>query len=326
MIKRTIEISNEPFHLAVQLDQLKLHRFDGSRDVAASIPCEDIGLVIVDHASVSYSHAALARLIEFGAAIVICDRRHLPSGLLLPMAEHTEVVWRLHEQIHASKPTLKQIWRQLVQAKIRGQAANVDDPVVQRRLLTMVRTIRSGDPDNFEAQAAKWYWPAWLPDFQRIPENGGWLEPAPFRRDTDGKDSVNSQLNYGYAILRAAVARALVSAGLHPALGIKHANRANAYCLADDFIEPFRPLVDRAVRDLFRSGHMELNRYSKTTLLSLLTTTVNMEGNTGPLMVAFHRLAASYVRCLQGESKTLLIPDWTEPAMAEAATGDGSCT
>lgn len=331
MIKRTVEISQEPFHLAVQLGQLKLHRLGEGRggeprEVAASIPCEDIGLVVVDQPGVTYSHAALSHLIECGAAVVICDRRHLPSGLLLPMAEHTEVVWRLREQIVASKPTQKQLWRQLVMAKIRGQAANVEDADLRRRLLAMAGRVRSGDPDNLEAQAAKLYWPAWLPEYERIPEQGGWLEAAVFRRDPDGADSVNSQLNYGYAILRAAVARALVSAGLHPALGIKHANRSNAFCLADDFIEPLRPLVDRAVRDLYRSGHLDMDRFVKTTLLSLLTVTVRIDEANGPLMVALHRLAASYVRCLEGEEKRLLLPEWTESDGNGVPAGETSCT
>lgn len=340
MIKRTVEISQEPYHLAVQLDQLKLHRLGEGRageprEVAASIPCEDIGLVVVDQPSVTYSHAALARLVESGAGVVICDRRHLPSGLLLPMAEHTEVVWRLHEQIDCPKPLRKQLWRQLVVAKIRGQAANLEaDSPVRRRLAEFARNVRSGDPDNLEAQAAKSYWQAWLPDFQRLPPDGtGWLEPAAFRRDADGADAVNVQLNYGYAILRAAVARALVSAGLHPALGLKHSNRSNAFCLADDFLEPLRPLADDAVRDLYRSGQRELNKFAKAKLLSLLTSTVRLDGFTGPLMVALHRMAASYVRCLEGESKRLLLPEWAEQEETQAAeteveqaAGETACT
>lgn len=308
MIKRTLEISQEPFHLAVQFDQLKLQRLAEPRDIAASVPCEDIGFLVVDQAGTTYSHAALARLVEFGAAVVVCDRRHLPAGLLLPMAEHTEVVWRLHEQIAASKPLRKQLWQQIVIAKIRAQADNLpDDSAAYRKLREMARSVRSGDPDNLEAQAAKVYWSAWLPDYQ-VPVPDGWLQKATFHRNPDADDSVNIQLNYGYAILRAAVARALVSTGLHPALGLKHANRSNAFCLADDLLEPLRPLVDRVVRDLYRGNHFALTPVVKKNLLSLLNETVRLEDTIGPLMVVLHRVTASLAKCLAGETKQLLLP------------------
>lgn len=325
MIKRTIEISKEPYHLAVQLDQLKLHRLD-NHEVVASIPCEDIGLLIVDHPSVSYSHAALARLIEFGASVVFCDRKHLPTGVLLPMADHTEVVWRLQLQVEVSKPVQKQIWRQLVAAKIAAQGANIEDADIKRKLFMMSKNVRSGDPDNMEAQAAKIYWAAWLPDYEKVAAGNGWLEKAAFRRDPEGCDSVNAQLNYGYAILRAAIARALVSAGLHPTLGIKHANRSNAFCLADDMIEPLRPMVDAAVRDLYRSNHLHMSPFVKTKLLNLLTKTVQVGDQHGPLMVALHRVTASLVRCLGGEDKFVTLPTWTETPLEPVWTGEPQCT
>lgn len=296
MIKRTIEISQEPFHLAVELDQLRLKRRSLDSEVVASVPCEDIGLVIVDHPETTYSHAALARLLEFGAAVVICDRRHLPAGLLLPMGGHTEGVSRLQEQIAASRPLLKRLWKQVVQAKVRNQAANLDgDSSARRRLLALAGEVRSGDPTNIEAQAAKIYWAEWL--------GSG----SGFRRDQDG-DGVNALLNYGYAVVRAAVGRALVAAGLHPAIGIHHCNRANAFCLADDMLEPLRPFVDAAVRELAQTGTGALNPETKRKLLGLLTATVRMEDQTGPLMVALHRTAASLVGCYQGREKRLIFP------------------
>ena len=262
----------------------------------ASVPCEDVGLVIVDHPQTTYSHAALARLLEFGAAVVICDRRHLPTGLLLPMGNHTEGVSRLQEQVAASRPLLKRLWKQVVQAKVRNQAANLEtDSPVRRRLLALAAEVKSGDPANVEAQAAKIYWAEWL--------GSG----SGFRRDQDG-DGVNAQLNYGYAVVRAAVGRALVAAGLHPALGIHHCNRANAFCLADDMLEPFRPFVDRAVRELSEAGQDALNPETKRKLLGLLTATVRVDGQTGPLMVALHRTTASLVGCYQGREKRLIFP------------------
>jgi CRISPR-associated protein Cas1 len=297
VIKRTIEISQESLHLAVELDQLKLYRHEPESGLASSIPCEDIGLLVVDHPQATYSHAALARLVDFGAAVVICGRNHLPSGLLLPLGNHSEGVARLQEQIHAPQPLLKSLWKQIVRAKVRNQAANLPpDTAARRRLLVLAAEVKSGDPTNIEAQAAKIYWGTWLGE-----ENG-------FHRDVDGGDSVNAFLNYAYAILRAAVGRALVAAGLHPALGIHHCNRANAFCLADDLLEPLRPLADRAVRDLHQAGASELNRQTKTPLLGLVTATVRVGGQSGPLMVGLHRMAASLVDCYAGREKRLHLP------------------
>ncbi len=340
MIKRTIEISMEPVHLAVKLDQLQLQRHEANPGTAASIPCEDIGLVIVDHPQVTYSHQALAKLIEFGAAVLFCGRDHLPAGMLLPLATHTEVVWRIQDQIAASKPLCKRLWQQIIVAKIHAQAANLapDNPA-RGKLLTLADEVKSGDPTNVEAQAAKVYWSAWLgdPPGTGILPVGQGLEghatcgtgilpveddleghatsgtrvPAgtdkPFRRDPDG-DGLNALLNYGYAVLRAAVGRALVGSGLHPALGIHHANRSNPFCLADDLLEPLRPLVDARVRDLNEWGLKALEKRSKVHLLELLTATVRMEDQTGPLMIALHRMTASLAKCLAGGEKKLSIP------------------
>ncbi len=301
MIKRTIEISREPLHLAVKLDQLQLWRPAPESGLVASIPCEDIGFVVVDNPGATYSHAALARLVDFGAVVVLCDDKHLPSGLLLPLSDHTEVVWRLREQIALRKPVRKQLWRQIVVAKIRAQAANLpQDSPARRRLLALAREVKSGDATNIEAYAAKLYWSAWL-----CPE-------TPFHRDPDSSEGVNAMLNYGYAVVRAAVARALVSAGLHPALGLHHRNRGNAFCLADDMLEPLRPLVERAVRALSRAGQTALDPACKRELLSLLTATVRVGDQTGPLMVGLHRTMASLVRCIQGQEKRLLLPIFVE--------------
>ena len=300
MIKRTIEISQEPAHLAVRDDQLRIVREGQRTGEGASIPCEDIGLLIVDHPQVSYSHHALARLVEFGAGVVICGSSHQPVGLLLPMADHTQVVWRINDQIGAPKPVQKQLWKQIVAAKVRAQAANLpEDSAVRRRLLALAREVGSGDPKNVEAQAARLYWPAW-PGEQHTP---------PFRRDTDGKDPVNAMLNYGYAIFRAAVARALVGAGLLPVLGIHHSNRSNAFCLADDLVEPLRPIMDARVRELARRGHDALTPHTKAALLERLTATVRYGDRSGPLLVALHAYAASLADCLGKRATRLLIPE-----------------
>jgi len=302
MIKRTIEISKEPAHLAVKLDQLLIHRHDTEPSPTASIPCEDIGLVMVDHAQTTYSHHALAKLMEYGAAVVICGQNHLPVGLLLPIPSHTEVVWRIKDQIAAGKPLCKQLWRQVVIAKIRAQAANLEPGSSPcSKLLALARSVRSGDPTNVEAQAARIYWSAWLGDSDST---------KTFRRNSapPKEDAINAMLNYGYAILRAAVARALVAAGLHPSLGIHHSHRSNTFCLADDLVEPIRPLADARVRDLHQWGMDKLDQGAKAHLLQLLTDPVQVGDQTGPLMVGLHRTVASLVQCYQGVQKKLLLP------------------
>jgi CRISPR-associated protein Cas1 len=324
VIKRTLEISNEPAHLCVRLDQLVLKRGD---QVAGSVPCEDLGVVVVDHPQTTYTHTALSRMAEAGAVVVLCGRDHLPSALVMPLASHTEVVWRINDQIAASRPIQKRLWQQIIRAKILAQAGNLAaDSRTRRKLAHLAREVRSGDAGACEAQAARLYWSAWLTE---APEDQwpAYLRDRPesdsaapltdaerperelerFRRDTDG-DGLNALLNYGYAIVRAALARALVAAGLHPALGLQHANRSNAFCLADDLIEPLRPLVDRAARRLWWADQRELDPPTKAELLGVLTEEVFIDDRSGPLLVALHRYVASLVRCLRRESKRLLIP------------------
>lgn len=292
VIKKTIEISREPAYLSVKLNQLQIRR---GEETVGSFPCEDIGVLVVDHPQTTYSHGALASLAESDAALVVCGRDHLPIAVLLPLADHSQVVWRLYDQLQASQPIRKQIWKQLVQAKIIAQAAMLDpDAPARSKLIDLARSVRSGDPNNVEAQAARVYWANWLPD-------------EIFRRDQDG-DGLNSLLNYGYAILRAALARAIVAAGMHPALGLKHKNRSNAFCLADDLIEPLRPLVDNQARELYRQGVCQIDQEAKVALLQLLAQEVDSNGKRGPLMVALHQYVASLGRCLRGESRKIEVP------------------
>lgn len=301
MIKRTIEVSRDPAHLAVRYDQLLLSR--GSQTVG-QIPCEDIGVIVVDHPQATYTHAALATLAEHDAALVVCGRNHLPVAMMLPLADHTQVVSRIRQQITAGKPLRKRLWQQLIRAKIRAQAENLAaNSPPQRRLLEFARQVRSGDPSNLEAQAAKTYWAAWLVN---APEDvAGRLES--FRRDPD-QPGLNALLNYGYSVLRAAVARAIVSAGLVPAVGLHHSHRANAFCLADDLLEPLRPFVDERVRELTFAGQDALDQPTKAALLELLVMEVQCGPETGPLMVALHDYAASLAHCFEGPKGRLRIP------------------
>jgi CRISPR-associated protein Cas1 len=258
---------------------------------------------VVDHPQTTYSHHALTELAENGATVVLCGPDHLPAALLLPMIEHSQVVWRIRDQIGATRPLQKRLWQQIVVAKVKGQARNLPDgSPAQKKLLALAGNVRSGDPANIEAQAARIYWQHWL-----WAADDDVTARERFRRDPDG-EGLNGFLNYGYAIVRAAISRAIVSAGLTPAVGIHHSNRANAFCLADDLIEPFRPLVDDHVRELDRQGYENLDQETKARLLELLTVPLELKDETGPAMVMLHRMIASLVRCFAGESRQLEIP------------------
>jgi CRISPR-associated protein Cas1 len=311
MIKRTIELSREPAHLCVRLNQLTLTR---GHETVGSIPCEDIGVVVVDHPQATYTHAALATLAKADATLVVCGPDHLPVGILLPLSDHTQVVWRAREQISASKPLCKRLWQQIVQAKIRAQADNLaKNAPARRRLLQLATEVRSGDPTNIEAQAAKAYWSAWL---TQAPEDHR-TDRATFRRDPDG-DGANPLLNYGYAVMRAAVARSIVAAGLLPSLGLHHSHRANAFCLADDLLEPLRPIVDERVRRLLVAGQTDLDQPTKAALLELLAVPMSSDQGQGPLLVALERYAASLVQCFQGLRRRLEIPKPCESVDTDA--------
>jgi CRISPR-associated protein Cas1 len=322
VIKRTLEISREPAHLSVRDDQLVLKR-DGQ--TIGQVPCEDIGVVLVDHPQTTYTHSALAKLAESDAAVVICGRDHLPAAVLLPMADHSQIVWRLDAQLAVGRPLRKQLWRQLTVAKVQAQARNISvDLPAHRKLLALAREVRSGDPTNVEAQAARVYWANWLCESEEPDEPRGSVsnfsepklgtDPGPrdpldfvFRRDPE-LPGLNSFLNYGYAVLRAAIARSIVAAGLLPSVGLHHRNRSNAFCLADDLIEPLRPLVDDRVRELHRQGYEELNQPAKAALLEILEQRVQFGDEIGPLMVELHRYVGSLVRCFTGDAKELEIP------------------
>ena len=306
MIKRTVEISREPAYLTVEHEQLLVGR-PGQRKSEvppeARIPFEDLGLLMVEQRDTTYTQTVLVKLAEYGSVLVVCGRDHLPSGMFLPVSRNVEVLHRLDTQLHASRPTVKRIWAQLVSAKINAQSENLEPgSIARRKLVSLARGVKSGDPQNAEAQAAAVYWPAL---FEGCPQVA-----FPFRRVAGDVASAppNHLLDYGYAVFRAAVARALVSAGLLPAVGLKHENRSNAFCLADDLLEPLRPIVDGKVRDLAMAGTLDVDPTTKASLLELLTLAVDAGGQAGPLQVSLTRFVASLVHCLKGDQKKLLIP------------------
>lgn len=290
--------------------------------IAATIPSEDIGMVVVDEPQTTYTHAALAELCEQGAVLVVCGRDHQPSGVLLSMGSHNEIVWRLQDQIRARRPLQKQLWQSIIRAKIRAQAAAMpESPGLEARrsqLAEMAKTVRSGDRENVEAQAARLYWSAWL---------GSGHSQVCFSREAGCTPSVppNNFLDYGYAILRAAVARAIVGAGLLPAIGINHHHRSNAFCLADDLMEPLRPIIDVRARALFASGERVLTQPNKAALLMAATATVRDSTGRGPLLVVLHRYIASFTLSLSTGKDALDIPvaenlpvGWMERTLKES--------
>jgi len=290
MIKRTIEISGRGNHLAIDQGSLTIRR-DGAE--VGRVPLEDLGVLVLDCPTATYTHSVLTEALAAGAVVIPCGRDHLPRGLFLPQ-ENSLLAQRVATQAAASRPLKKRLWKQLVQAKIRHQARALPEGSAGRRKLSaLVSTVRSGDPANVEAHASRVYWPALFgKGFRRRP-----VRPPP-----------NGLLNYGYMAMRACVARAVCAAGLHPALGLHHHNRANPFCLADDLLEPLRPLVDVCVRDLATGGCNEVNPQAKQELLGTLAATVEVAGARGPLMVGLGRTVASLVRCYAGEAKRLDLP------------------
>lgn len=294
MIKRTVEISSGPVHLSIKHNQMLLKK-SGEQH---SIPVEDLGLLVLSHPAISYTHQLLYELLEHNVAVLFCNRQHMPEGLLLPFEDNQLFQQRLQVQTEASKPLKKRLWQQVVRAKIHAQATLL---LLKHGdhfgLSPLVKQVQSGDPKNVEARAARIYW-------KSLFQNNN------FRRNTDA-DDLNSLLNYGYAIIRAAVARSITGAGLHPSLGIHHHNKYNPYCLADDLMEPLRPCVDEVVFNLFKEKNtldIEVSKETKKPLLKLLTKEVSIRERTYPLLESLHLMASSLVDCFMGDKKNIDIP------------------
>ena len=301
MIKRTLYFGS-PTWLNVDHGQLVVRDplFDGKegRSERGRIPIEDIGLVVLDHKQLTVTHAVLHELLANNAAVVVCDDKRHPTGLLLNLNGNTVQAELFKYQIESSEPLRKQLWKQTIEAKLQNQAAVLGKQGVDGGyLLELAEKVQSGDTGNREAQAAAWYWPrlfTHLADFRRFREG-----PAP-----------NNLLNYGYAILRAMVARSLVGSGLLPTLGIFHRNRYNAYALADDIMEPYRPVVDLVVLELVGKSRPqeELSKEQKAALLQIPVADVLLDGKASPLMAAVQRTTASLAQCFAGDHRKLLYP------------------
>lgn len=302
MIKRTLYFGN-PAYLSLSGRQLIVRRpADGSdgEEVVGSIPVEDIGMVVIDHGRITMTSALMASLLENNVALISCDRKSLPVGLMLPLCGHTIQNERFRCQLSASVPLRKQLWQQTVQMKILNQAACLEysTGVRHENMAIWSSKVRSGDPDNLEARAAAYYWKNLFPAF-----------PG-FIRGRDGFPP-NNLLDYGYAILRGVIARALVSSGMLPTIGIHHHNRYNAYCLADDIMEPYRPFVDRLVVDIVREtpeSGLVLDKAMKARLLSIPVLDVFFGEKTSPLMVAASATSSSLYKCFLGEARKIVYP------------------
>lgn len=313
MIKKTLYFGN-PAYLSLRQQQMviKLPEVEINesltdtfkRNAEVTKPIEDIGIVVLDNRRITITQGLLEAMLENNCAVITCDTRSLPVGMMLPLCGNTVQSERFRCQIDASMPLKKQLWQQTIKAKICNQAAVLKSccGMEAKTMLRWADDVRSGDPDNIEGRAAAFYW-------KNIFNGMEGMES--FTRDRDGMPP-NNLLNYGYAILRAVVARALVSSGLLPTLGIHHHNRYNAYCLADDIMEPFRPYIDRLVHEMVTekgSEALELTKETKAQLLSIPVMDVVIGGKRSPLMVGVSQTTASLFRCFNGEARKIAYPE-----------------
>jgi CRISPR-associated protein Cas1 len=295
MIKRTLYFSN-PAYLKTNNEQMVIEMHDSGE--TKSTPIEDLGLLILDHQQITITQALLAKLLANNTAVITCDNTHHPTGMLLNLDGNSLQSQKFQAQLDASVSLKKQLWQQTVKAKIENQAALLMLQKQEAKFLFNLSTlVKSGDSDNCEAQAAAFYWKRIFPDF------------LAFRRERFGPPP-NNLLNYGYAILRAMVARNLVASGLLPTFGIHHRNQYNAYCLADDIMEPYRPYVDRMVCGIIRSNgkFLEMTPAMKKEFLTLPAIDVMIDGKSSPLMNAVQRTTASLAKCFEGDTRKILYP------------------
>lgn len=310
MIKKTLYFGN-PAYLSMRNKQLVIQLPEVVKndtlpetfkaDAVKTIPIEDIGVMVLDNKQITISHGLMEALLENNCALITCNSNRMPVGLMLPLAGNTTQTERFREQIDASVPLKKQLWQQTVQAKIENQAYVLEEQtgVVVKNMRVWANDVKSGDPDNYEARAAVYYWNNIFPNISGF---------------TRGREGIppNNLLNYGYAILRAVVARSLVASGLLPTLGIHHRSKYNAYCLADDIMEPFRPFVDNLVLEILESGAdiSELSQEIKAKLLNIPVLDVVINEQRSPLMIAVGQTTASLFKCFSGEIRKIKYPSF----------------
>jgi CRISPR-associated protein Cas1 len=298
LIKRTLYFGN-PAQLRLRDNQLNGEIEVEGEKKNISIPVEDIGTLIIDHPQITFTSGLIQALQENNAAIITCDKRHMPQSLTLPLEGHGTQQERYKEQLEATEPLKKQLWAQTVSQKIKNQAGTLSNLLKDSTyLIPLYKNVKSGDGDNCEATAAAYYWPRM---FGHI---------SGFVRHRHGPPP-NNLLNYGYSILRGTIARSIVAAGLLPTLGIFHRNRYNAFCLADDLMEPYRPYVDELVFEMVNEfgAFDELTKEHKIILLKIPAMDLVIAGEKSPLMVATQRTAVSPVKCYDGTQRKLVFPE-----------------
>lgn len=294
MIKRTLFFGN-PAYLSTKNEQLVVSYPDS--DDVKTVAIEDIGILVLENQQITITNGLLEKLVRNNAAIINCDQQHLPVGLLMPLSGHTEQSERFRNQINASVPLKKNLWQQTVSAKINNQAGLLlEKGIAAKNMQHWAKNVTSGDTLNHEARAAAYYW-------QNL------FKMENFNRHQKGIPP-NNLLNYGYAILRAITARAIVSSGMLPTLGIFHRNKYNAYCLADDIMEPYRPFVDLIVCHIIETedNYEELSVGIKKHLLNIATIDVTIDDKKSPLMVAMSRTTNSLHECFEGTARKILYP------------------
>jgi CRISPR-associated protein Cas1 len=311
MIKRTLYFGN-PSILSLKNKQLllrfpEIEKHNNIKNLLEnkgelSFPIEDLGMIILDNPQINITHALIAELVNNNVVIVTCNESHHPHGLLLTLHSNTLQNERYREQIKASEPLKKQLWSQIIQQKIWNQAQvlkKINPKNDVEYLIKLSKSVKSGDKDNREAVAATAYWSKLFHFIDNFIRNREGLPP-------------NNLLNYGYAILRATTARSIVEAGLLPTLGIHHHNRYNAYCLADDLMEAYRPYVDYMVYQIILKHGIvpELNKDIKTELLSINYIDCKVNGEISPLQIATMKTARSLQKCFEGKQRKLLLPEF----------------
>jgi CRISPR-associated protein Cas1 len=294
MIGRIVEVADDRRHLSMHRGFMVVQDTEGERKELGQVPLDDIAAVIANAHGLSYTNNLLVALAERGAPFVLCAANHNAVGMLLPIDGNFEQAKRIEAQIAASLPTHKRLWAAVVRSKLEQQAAALEATGAPTAPLTaLVSKVKSGDPENIEAQGAQRYWRLLFGDA--------------FRRDQDG-GGLNGLLNYGYTVLRACTARAVIAAGLHPSIGLHHSNDNNAMRLVDDVMEPFRPIVDLKVWHLRRNGEEEVTPETKRALVRTLYDDMQTEAGATPVMVCAQKLAVSLAQVYLGEREKLDLP------------------
>jgi CRISP-associated protein Cas1 len=294
MIGRIIEVADDRRHLSMHRGFMVVQDTEGERKELGQVPLDDIAAVIANAHGISYTNNLLVALAERGAPFVLCAANHNAVGMLMPIDGNFEQAKRIEAQIAASLPTHKRLWATVVRSKLEQQAAALEATGAPTAPLTaLIGKVKSGDPENIEAQGAQRYWRLLFGDA--------------FRRDQDG-GGLNGMLNYGYTVLRAATARAVIAAGLHPSIGLHHSNDNNAMRLVDDLMEPFRPMIDLKVWHLQRNGEAEVTPETKRALVRTLYDDMQTDAGATPVMVCAQKLAVSLAQVYLGEREKLDLP------------------